>query len=392
MSGRQPLHVVVAGGGIAGLETLLALDEMAARRVSLTLIEPREELVLHALEPAAIFGAGEAGRLAIDDVAGAARAEVVRSTVDRVDPHTRAVITRTGERVDYDALVVAVGARRVVAIPRALTWLPGAPRATFSEMLDALETGGVTRAAFVIPPRCIWELPAYELALMTARAARRVAPRAVVRLITPEATPLAIFGALGSAAVTRELESAGVRFTGNAIATVSGEEQLVVEVWPDKQRFAVDRVVALPRSRGPEIAGLDADLEGFLVTDAHCRVRGTTDVWAVGETAANRPVNGGLAALQAGVVAQQIAVRAGARVPTRPDRPVLRAHLLTGRASLWLQRDLSDPLDHGAAAREPLWSPPGKIAARRLGAFLAEREVPGGLRVARGPRAVPARA
>jgi hypothetical protein len=39
-----------------------------------------------------------------------------------------------------------------------------------------------------------------------------------------------------------------------------------------------------------------------------------------------------------------------------------------------------------------LWSPPGKIAAPRLGAFLAERDVPRGLRVVRARPPVRARA
>jgi sulfide:quinone oxidoreductase len=392
MSGSQPLRVVVAGGGVAGLETLLALDEMAGRRVSLTLVEPREHVVLHALEPAEPFGAGEAGRLAIDDVAGATGAAVVRAAVERVDPHAHVVIARTGERVDYDALVVAVGARRGVAVPRALTWLPGAADAEFRAMLGAVADGSVRRVAFVVPPRCGWQLPAYELALMTARRAQRVAPRAQVRLITPEPTPLAAFGALASGAVARELADAGVRFTGNAIATVTGHDGLVVEGWPDGQRFGVDRVVALPRSCGPGIAGLDADVEGFLLTGAHCRVRDVGDVWAAGDATAHRPMSGGLAALQADCVAEDIAVRAGAPVRRGSYVPVLRAQLRTGRASLWLQRDVSDPLDRGTAAREPLWSPPGKIAAPRLGAFLAERDVPRGLRVVRARPPVRARA
>jgi len=124
-------------------------------------------------------------------------------------------------------------------------------------------------------------------------------------------------------------------------------------------------------------------IEGFLLTGAHCRVRDVGDVWAAGDATAHRPMSGGLAALQADCAAEDIAVRAGAPVRRGSYVPVLRAQLRTGRGSLWLQRDVSDPLDRGRAAREPLWSPPGKIAARRLGAFLAERDVPGGLRVVR---------
>jgi len=77
-----------------------------------------------------------------------------------------------------------------------------------------------------------------------------------------------------------------------------------------------------------------------------------------------------------------VAALAESWVPTSPYVPLLRAQLRTGRRSLWLQRDLSDPLDPGAAGHVPLWSPPGKIAARRLGALLATRDEPAGLRLA----------
>jgi sulfide:quinone oxidoreductase len=382
MTARPPFHAVVLGGGIAGLETLLALHELAGDRLSLTLVEPRSELVLRALEPAEPFGAGEAGRLAVDDVAALVGADVVRSVVEAVDPDGRNVITENGARVGYDALVVTVGARAIVAVPNALTWLPGGAHPAFREMLHAIEVGSVRKVAFVVPTRYPWQLPAYELALMTARRAADLDRRPEVRLITPEPTPLAIFGAVGSTALTRELEVAGVRFSGNAIAVVRGDEPVVVDVWPSKQRFTVDRVVALPRVSGPGLPGLDGDVEGFLITDERCRVHGTPDVWAAGDATDRRPMTGGLAALQADCVAREIAALAGAQVAPRRYRPILRAQLRTGRASLWLQRDLSDPLDPGVAGRTPLWSPRGKIAARRVGALLAERDdKPRGLRV-----------
>lgn len=383
MTARTPFHVVVAGGGIAGLETLLALRELAGDRVALTLVEPRRELVLRALELAEPFSAGEAGRLDVGEVAAITGADVVRAGVEAVDPYARSVIAADGRRIAYDALVVTLGARPVMAVPRALTWLPGGPHTAFRALLDAIEDGSVTSVAFVVPPRCPWSLPAYELALMTARRAARLHRRPVIRLITPEPTPLAMFGAVGSGAVTRELEAAGVRFCGNAIAAVRGDDRVVVDLWPSRQEFAVDRVVALPRACGPALPGLPADIEGFLVTDEHCRVTDVPGVWAAGDVTDRRPMTGGLAALQADCVAQGIAGLAAAPVPRGWYTPILRAQLRTGRASLWLQRDISDPLDHGAASREPLWSPRGKIAARRLGALLAGHDEPAGLRLPR---------
>ena len=381
MSAAQPFHVVVAGGGIAGLETLLALQELAGDRAALTLVEPRAELALRALEPAEPFGAGEAGRLPIEEIAAAAGARVVRSALERVEPDGQTVRTRDGHHLEYDALVVAVGARPVVAARAALTWWPGRAHDDFKRLVADAASGRVARIAFVVPSRYAWQLPAYELALMTARHVEQAGRRADLRLITPEPAPLAIFGPVGSSAVARELDDAGVAFSGNAVAAVRGDDHVFVDLWPGSRRFAVDSVVALPRAQGPEIMGLRADIEGFLVTDEYCRVRGTRAVWAVGDATTKLPKQGGLAARQADTAAQQIARLAGSRLPTPPYVPLLRAQLRTGRQSLWLQRDISDPLDAGAASHVPLWSPPGKIAARRLGALLAAHDEPGGLRL-----------
>ena len=38
-------HVVIVGGGVAGLETLLALDDLAGERVALTLVAPQPYFV-----------------------------------------------------------------------------------------------------------------------------------------------------------------------------------------------------------------------------------------------------------------------------------------------------------------------------------------------------------
>jgi sulfide:quinone oxidoreductase len=382
MNEAQPFHVVVAGGGLAGLETLLTLHKLAGDSLALTLVEPRTELVLRALEPATPSSAGQPRRASIDEVVATAGAQVVRSGLDRVDPDAQTIRTRDGHRLDYDALVVAVGARPVVAIRSALTWWPGGDRKPFAQLIADAERGCVERIAFIVPSRYAWPLPAYELALMAARRVEQAGRRADLRIITPEPAPLAIFGVAGSAAVARELDGAGVAFSGNAIAAVRGDERVVVEVWPGSRRFAVDRVVALPRAHGPDVAGLRADIEGFLATDEHCRVRGTRNVWAIGDAANKLPKHGGLAARQANFVAQEIAGLAGSCVPTSPYVPLLRAELRTGRRPLWLQRDISDPLDAGAAGHVPLWSPPGRIVARRLGALRAAHDEPAGLRLA----------
>lgn len=51
----EALRVVVAGGGIAGAETLLALHELAGPQAALTLVSATAELVLPALTVAEPF-------------------------------------------------------------------------------------------------------------------------------------------------------------------------------------------------------------------------------------------------------------------------------------------------------------------------------------------------
>jgi sulfide:quinone oxidoreductase len=375
---EHPRRVVVAGAGVAGLEALLGLRELAGARVDLTLVEPEPDFALHAVGVTEPFGAGRVGRLPIAELAARTGARLVGDPVRAVERDAGVVRTATGERLPYDALLVAVGAEPVVALRNAITWWPGGDRSAFVRLLDDAEAGTVRRIAFVVPSRCAWELPAYELALMTARRlARSGRAAAELALVTPERAPLSAFGSSASAAVAAELADVGVAFHGEAIASVRAGERLTIGGWPAVLELEVDAVVALPRAYGRPLDGLRADIEGFLVIDEHCRVRAAPGVWAAGDATVLLPKQGGLAALQATAAAEDIAARAGAPVAARPYRPVLRAQLRTGRGALWLERDLTDPSDQGRAARRPLWSPPGKIAAPRLGAVLAERDRPG---------------
>src|SRR4051794_18132818 len=55
-----PLRVLIAGGGVAALETLMALHELAGPRVATTLLSPADEFVYQPLsvrEPFAAAGA-----------------------------------------------------------------------------------------------------------------------------------------------------------------------------------------------------------------------------------------------------------------------------------------------------------------------------------------------
>jgi sulfide:quinone oxidoreductase len=81
---------------------------------------------------------------------------------------------------------------------------------------------------------------------------------------------------------------------------------------------------------------------------------------------------GGLAAQQAEAAASDIAAAAGLLVEPRPFRPVVRGALLTGEEPVFLRADVAGG-GEGQMARSPMWWPPLKVAAPRLGPYLAQR-------------------
>jgi sulfide:quinone oxidoreductase len=130
--------------------------------------------------------------------------------------------------------------------------------------------------------------------------------------------------------------------------------------------------VTLPLLRGPALAGLPCDADGFLPIDGHGAVRGVPDVYAAGD-ATDFPIKqGGLATQQADAVAAAIAARAGAPLTPAPFRPVLRGMLITSERPHYLEADVTSR-GGSYAADMPLWWPPMKVAGRYLAPFLAER-------------------
>src|SRR3569623_1556289 len=98
-----PLRVLVAGGGVAGLETLLALRDLAGNRVRTTLLAHEEEFVYRPMAVGEPFSRGHAQRHRLDAIARDLGAELVRGALAGVDDRARIAITRDGRRLPYDA-------------------------------------------------------------------------------------------------------------------------------------------------------------------------------------------------------------------------------------------------------------------------------------------------
>ena len=371
---QPPLRVVVAGGGVGGLEALLALRHLAEDRVGLTLVCPDETFRYQAASVAVPFGRGEVRRFPVAAVAAAAGAGVVGAALERVDVEAGAVEIAGGERMAYDVLVVACGARRVPAVEGALTFLGEQSAGEIRALIRELETGSVRRVAFALPRGATWPLPLYELALLTAaHVAERAIPGVELVLVTSEAEPLAQFGGAVSRRVAELLDAAHVGAHLNAYPMRVVEAGLLVA---PGATIPADRVVCMPEARGRPIPGLPHTPDGFLPIDADCAVVGTADVYAVGDGTTYPVKQGGIAAQQADHVAQIVARRAGAGVDAPgPLRPDLHGLLITGGEPLYLRAGRGGSGQRTAAvSTEPFVAPGGKIAARHLGHHLARAD------------------
>ena len=363
-----PLRVVIAGGGIAAVEAVLALDDLAGDRARVELIAPEQRFVCRPHLVAEPFSLGSAVRIELNRLAGQHHSHNRRDALATVDPSAHAIRTRGGARLEYDALMIAIGARPVTAVDGALTFGDRPGREAFRVLLGELEGAERARVVFAVPAQARWSLPAYELALLSAAHLRARGVAGIeISLATHEPRPLELLGEsapevvgelLAEAGIDLRLGSAPRRFEAGRLELQDGGE------------MPADHVIALPALEVPGIDGIPQRAGGFIPTDGRLNVEGLTDVWAVGDATRFPIKQGGLAAQQADIAAEAIAVRAGAKTPISTFRPVLRAALLTGALPRYFRSALFAGYEE-AASVSALWSPPTKLAGRYLGPYLS---------------------
>ena len=371
-----PHRVVIAGGGVAGLEALLALHALAGDRVELTLVAPTPDFVYRPLAVAEPFALGHRRTTPLADAARTAAATFVQAPLTGVDVAERTVRLGDGDTLPYDALVLAMGAAAEPAFGNGhvFNWDDTCEAEAIGGLLRDLEEGYSQHLAIVIPPGPGWPLPAYELALLISADARGMGMNPEITLVTPEKAPLAIFGPRAVEVVADELKRAGVQVELGAYAELDPGTPGSIVMRPSGRRLQVARVLALPRLRGRAPEGIPADPDGFVSVDAHGRLAGTDGIWAAGD-GIDFPVKfGGLAAEQADAAAADIAADAGATVERTPFRPVLRGRLLTSRGPRYMRYDAAGGGGEGEAGTQTLWWPPGKVNGRYLAPWLAARD------------------
>jgi sulfide:quinone oxidoreductase len=309
----QRVEIVIVGGGIAALEAMIALHDLAPARAHVTLVAPGPDAVLPAMKVGESFGLGRRERVVLTRAADDFGATYVADRVVAVDAVDRSVRCGDGARLPYDSLILALGAQALPAFDEAQTVGEDAADELLHGILADLEEGYLKDVVFVAPGSAAWTLPLYELALLTAADAWSMGiDDARLTIASPEERPLALFGPSCSAAVAR----------------------------------------------------------GFVAVDPHGRVLGTHDIFAAGDITAFPVKQGGLAAQQAEAAAEAVAARHGCAIDPEPFRPVLRGKLATGDGDLFLVRDIAGGAGEGVAGPGAAWWPPSKTFARRLSPYL----------------------
>src|SRR3954447_1192734 len=179
-----PLRVLIAGGGVAALESVLALRSLAGDRVAIELLAPGTDFAHRPYSVRSPFSGDMPPQISFD------RTHVTHhcGALADVDPGRHEVRTTDGGTLTYGRLIVAPGAQPVEAVHGA-TMFRGPISAGVVEgaLAQARE-----RVIFTLPAEASWTLPIYELALLAAHERAAGGPELMV--VAPEPRPLDLFG------------------------------------------------------------------------------------------------------------------------------------------------------------------------------------------------------
>ena len=153
---EAPIKVMIAGGGVAALEGMMALHELAGERISMQLVTPTPEFAYRPLAVAEPFGLGEARRYDVVRMAADHRAAVHIAGIKSVDTARHRVVTWDGRELPFDVLLVAVGARATTSIPGSVMVQGPGYTGRFRTLLRDLEERRVHDTSRL---RCPRELP-----------------------------------------------------------------------------------------------------------------------------------------------------------------------------------------------------------------------------------------
>ena len=361
-------HVVVAGAGVAGLETALALQALAPEHVSVELIAPEDEFVYRPLAVAEPFHVGEVRRFPLARLVEAAGAELRNGVLAGVRPDEKLAVLADGKTVEYDVVVLALGARPLAAVPGALTFR-GLPEDSeeLARLLERVTTRDLRRLVFAVPD-------GLDLAVAALRA-RHADGRVPLR--APDARRAHDRHSRGAAA--RTVRDGGERGDGTSARDTRDRP-------PRRRRSPLRSKTARSSSR--------TAAQSPRTLSSHCRSwRGHPSTGSPRTNAASSAPTSTAASPSSPTCTRQAISHSprSSRAASQPRKPTpspRRSPPMQGRRCSRARagRSCADCSSPGSCRgscvtrkrapslvdTQPLWWPPGKIVGRYLSPFLAE--------------------
>jgi sulfide:quinone oxidoreductase len=320
--------VTVLGGGVGGLVAANELRQLLPNNHRITLIERNE---VHAFAPSFLWvmtGARRPQQI-VRHTKSLLRSgiEFVQANVNIIDT-TRSVVETDSGTINYDYLIVALGAELA---PRSIPGLEEASQTFYTlegssrlhTALQRFQGGSIALVVASMPYKC----PGAPLegAMLIADFLKKTgsAPKVDLHLFTPESQPMPVAGpVLGNAAIEM-LSARGISYHPfHKLASVNPEaKQLEFE---GKGSFGFDLLVAIPPHMAPQVIKQSAlaNESGWIPVDRSTLVTKTENVFAIGDVTSipipgrwkpdvplMLPKAGVFAHVQASVVAHRIAAK-----------------------------------------------------------------------------------
>jgi len=309
-------HVVIAGGGFAGLETAFLLRHRLHDRVDVTIVSDKDRFLFRPNTIYIPFGLDPAElEIPLDQPARRQHMRIVHDRVVGVNPAAHTLQLERSE-VEYDKLVIATGAgMKPEEIPGlaehgSTIWTPETMltlRRTVERIVERGKAGTPTTVLLLIPPNNKCAGPLYEIVFMLDTHLRRQHARSPVKIVwaTFEQSYIQAFGPKLHEVVTHEFAERGIEGHREKLATEVTASQVRFQ---DGEAIDYDELISFP----PYVSAvrydaLPSDERGFIQTDPLTRaVQGVSDVYAPGD-AGDFPVKQAfLAFLQADATAEAI--------------------------------------------------------------------------------------
>jgi len=357
-------RVLIAGAGVAGLEAALALRDLAGERVDVALHDPGSEFAYRPFGIGEPYGTTRAFRYDLRRLSELCGASLHASAIAAVEPERRVAITRDGERVPYDHLIVATGARMLSAVPGAVTYWGVADEGQVGDLLSELRSGRLNRLALTMPAGHSWILPLYELALLAANVLDKTAnDRTRITVVTPEPSPLEVFGPRAAEQTSALLAERRIDVIAGVRPVSFAEGRLRLDPGEDVE---ADAVITLPRLEGRVIGGVPRDEDGFVAIDERGNAVGLERVYAAGDVSSLSFKQGAFATQQADAVAEAIAAALGTGITPRAAAPRMRAVLWTGQGPRYLSNGNGKEAASSPSQRHLELLHNGRLTARYL--------------------------